>query len=248
MRVVPGNAYGSLVSVADPLSVFPSYQTISTYSGGSDFIIGGSGTAPFSLTNSGTGATANWLSLPPANRIGILSLDTGTTTTGLVSVQGMNTMLQLGSGQVRWRADGTIPTASDGTQTFTVRGGLGDAFLTGTDGVDAVFFRYTHSVNSGQWVCVTRSNSVETVTNTAVSATPGATTYQTLEIEVNASGSSADFRINGVTVATHTTNIPVGGSGRELGCGMSILKSAGTTSRSLYIDNQWIRFERSAAI
>jgi len=236
------------VSIADPLSVFPSYQTITTYSGGSEFIISGFGIAPFSSTTIGSGAIINWLSAPPANRIGILSLDTGTTTTGLVSIYGMNTLLQLGSGRVRWRADANIPTASDGTETFTVRGGLGDSFLTGADGADAVFFRYTHSVNSGQWVCVTRSNSVETTTNTAVSATPGATTYQTLELEVNAAGNSVDFRINGATVATHTTNIPTGGSGRELGCGTAILKSAGTTSRSLYLDNQWIRFERSTSI
>jgi hypothetical protein len=238
-------AVENLIDVADPLSAFPSHATIAVMAGLSDFLVSSTGAAPYLGAATGTAAVVNW-GTGAGSRVGILQCDTGTTTTGVVAVYTASGGLALGSGRFRFRSDINVPLASDGTETFTVRAGLSDAFSVGGSGIDGVFFRYSHSVNSGNWVCVTRSNSVETLTNTAVAGVH-ATAYSVLEIEVNAAGNSVLFYIDGVLVATHVANIPTG-AGRELGISVHILKSAGTTSRSLNVDLMAHRYERTAAI
>lgn len=238
-------------SMIDPLSTFPSYGTVYGAFDGhgcTDLLGSGSSSGPFVFGTSGTGAAINW-GTAPLGRIGIISLDCGTTTTGVASLYAANTAVRFAAGRHRFRADVNIPTASDGTETFTVRVGFNDSASSGGDGTDGVFFRYAHSVNSGQWVCVCRANGSEagSTTNTAVSAVPGANVFQALEIQVNASGTEALFYINGALVATITGNIPVGG-GRETGISTHILKSAGTTARTLLVDLQGHRFDRSTPV
>ena len=50
---------------------------------------------------------------------------------------------------------------------------------------------------------------------------------------------SVEYFINDVSVGTNTTNIPTT-TGRECGVVLSILKSAGTTSRTLSVDWTWV--------
>jgi hypothetical protein len=89
-------------------------------------------------------------------------------------------------------------------------------------------FRYTHTVNSGNWVCASQDvGGGEEITNTAVSPTTGST-RQVLEIIVNDDASEAQFYIDGVLVATHTT-VPAA----SLRHGMLINKLAGTSVRAL---------------
>jgi hypothetical protein len=52
---------------------------------------------------------------------------------------------------------------------------------------------------------------------------------------VNAAANQVVFKVNGTTVATHTTNIP-SGSGRETGFGWLLIKSVGTTARTVDVD------------
>lgn len=124
-----------------------------------------------------------------------------------------------------------VPTLSDGTETFANYIGFGDS-ATGVP-VDGVLFRYTHSVNSGEWECVTRANGVETASDSGVAVVAG--TIARLGIVINAAATSVTFTIDGTTVATNTTNIPTG-AGRQTGLVWSIIKSAGTTNRRLDID------------
>jgi hypothetical protein len=101
-------------------------------------------------------------------------------------------------------------------------------------------------VNSGNWVCVCRSNSVETTSNTSTAI--DTSNYQALEIEVNASASSASFYINGASVATIATNIPSGATRATGICPVWITKSAGTTTRAVAIDLVEVRQEYTSAL
>jgi hypothetical protein len=220
----------------DPLAVYPSYGLKHYVTLGSDF--GSvSNIAPFYSTVNGSGA-ALAASTATAGRVGVITASTGTTTSGYATLNTDPASIVLSNGAVRFRCDIQLSALSDGTDTYTARFGLGDV-ATGAEPTDGVYFRYTHSVNSGKWVCVTRSNGTETATN-STGAAVAATTWLTLECEINAAGTSATFYANGVLQATNTTNIPTG-AGRETGVQMSILKSAGTTARLVSLDQAWIR-------
>ena len=78
---------------------------------------------------------------------------------------------------------------------------------------------------------VSNSSRTFTTTSTAVSSTD----FQRLSIEVNAAGTSVDFKIDGATVATHTTNIPTGNS-HIVTYGHQLIKSIGTNSRTVRVD------------
>lgn len=238
-----------LISDDSPLFNFPSYGTVTGLfeaPGCTDFSIPQVYAGPFTLSGVGTGAATNWW-VASAGRVGFATLETGTTSTGVFAVYTQPDTMILGNGTARFRADINIPTASNGTDTFSVRVGFNDTANSAGDGVDGVFFRYTHSVNSGNWVCVTRSNSVETAANTAIAGVAGAGIYTSLEIEVNADASSVDFRINGANVATVTTNIPTG-AGRGTGVAAHIIKSLGTTNRTIVLDLIGFRVDRSVAV
>lgn len=235
------NALNALVDTADPLIAYPSYQTINVTSRYTDFATVNAGFSPYNAVGSGTGNASAW-STAIAGRHGLLTLETGTTTTGSYFI-GMNSFgVAFGSGVYRWRGDFWIPTASDGTDTFSVRAGFIDA--TSGECTDGVYFRYTHSVNGGRWEFVTRNNSTETATDTGVA---GVAAIASMEIEVNADGTSANARINGTSVATNTTNIPTGAT-RSTGIGLAITKSAGTNNRTIIADLMGDRFERTTAI
>jgi hypothetical protein len=59
--------------------------------------------------------------------------------------------------------------------------------------------------------------------------------WDTLRIEVNAAGTSVAFFVDGVQVATHTANIPTG-TARAFGAGWLLIKSLGTTARTVDAD------------
>jgi hypothetical protein len=125
-----------------------------------------------------------------------------------------------------------IPTLSTGTDEFTVRVGFQDGYA-GIDANDGAYFEYTHTVNSGQWVCKTAINSVRTTTNTSVAASAGAWVH--LQIQTNAAGTSVTFYINGTLVATNTTNIP--GASNPTGLAYQVTRGASTgATRYVYTD------------
>jgi hypothetical protein len=157
-------------------------------------------------------------------------LQTGTTTTGyaqlLERASGNPAAWVSGSSSLDFSWAMLVGNLSDGTETYTVRAGLETNNFNSVN--DGVFFRYTHSVNSGNWICVTRRSGVETVTNT--STAPTTASYTKFQILINSAGTSVSFLINGSVVATHTTNIPT-----SAGYSIGILKSAGITARFLYV-------------
>lgn len=249
-------SFAGLMSAADKLTldrlkqlIAPNmtgaaYGTISVSAGFNDFYTGTGGTAPYFVQMLGAGAAATW-GTGDTQRVGIVSLDTGTTTTGSGAIHTATTMFRFGGGICRTASALRIPVASDGTETFTVRTGFTDAYSAGGDATDGCFFRYAHSVNGGRWQAVNRSNGVENAMDSGVAGVSAS--IQTFEIEVNAAGTSAVYKIDGTVVATNTSNIPTG-AGRETGLSTHILKSAGLTSRSLLVDWLGHYIERSANV
>jgi hypothetical protein len=189
---------------------------------------------------SGTNATVINDDASTPNRIGVADFRTGTTTTGRAAIASGSTAVVFRGGRHRLRWD-LLTSISDGTDTFTTRVGFLDS--PSGDGTNGIFFRYTHSVNSGRWQTVTRTAGVETVTSTTVAA---AVAYSVFEIEVNAAGTSVSFWINGTLVGTHVANIP--GSSNLSGIGASIVKSAGTNDREIKTDLMVYSFEPSALL
>lgn len=134
--------------------------------------------------------------------------------------------------------NGALSTAGE---EFQMTAGFGDAFNATGQPVDCACFIYRRATDGDFWVAVTRSNSVETKTVTAV-APAGYSAMTIFKVEVNSAGTSISYSINGSVVATHTTNIPTGAS-RLTGMGLKLEKTNGTTARYAYVD--WFRLKKA---
>ena len=187
--------------------------------------------------NSGTGTGSN-LTQPLGGRIGVVRSTTGTTATGRSAVSTAANVFVLGNGTWVYETPVNVTTLSTSVEGFAFLSGFIDV-TNAVNQVDGVYFLYdergssTGSTASANWQCVTSSNSVRTFTTTTTAV--GANSWVVLRIEINAAASSVVFKIDNVTVATHTTNIPTG-TGRETGFGWLIMKSVGTTARTVDLD------------
>lgn len=165
-----------------------------------------------------------------AGHPGIVSLGTGTSTTGYsVCYATAGLRLVPGGGETRLRYCLRIPTLSDGTNTFAVVLGLREV-ISGTSNnlVDA---SYTHGTNSGNWQLRTRTTAGG-VTTVNGSAGPVANTWTVLEIVINAAATSAELFADGVSMGSTSLTIPT----VPLGLAALITKSAGSTARTMEVD------------
>lgn len=193
------------------------------------------------ITNSsGTGSGYGQSGASVASHPGIIRLSTGSTASGYSATwinDAGNIGVVLGAGD-SWRHETVlrVPVLSTGAQQFTARTGFGEG--TGsTDGADSCIFKYNEALNGGRWQGSCSSNSTTSTCDTTVTVAAG--TWYRLTILVNAAGTSADFRINGVSRCTVTTNIP--GSARQTSIQTTVSKSVGSTSRDIDVD--YIGFE-----
>lgn len=224
---------GYVDNLFDPdyrIRIFSSLATIpGTTASGDNFVI----------TTTGSGAGSATIATTGTNRVGICQFSTGTTTTGRCSYGTPGGILRLSGGAVELWEDIYIPTLSDATNRYQLLRGL-VASSTAINQTNSAHFVYdegrvsTGIVTGANWHCVTANSSSRTITDTSVHV--AATTWIRLSISVNADGTEVVFKIDGETVATHTTNIPTE-AGREVGPGGFILKSAGTTARTFYLDS-----------
>lgn len=201
---------------------------VSTVDGGGDVV----------ATNSGTGAGTNNTATDSTSRVGLVRSTTGTTATGRTSVSSASNAVRLGGGVWVFDQDINIATLSNGTERYQLVIGFFDTQAAANQ-VDGVYFLFdeggvsTGSAASGNWQTVCSSNTVRSFYKTSVAVANAS--WINLRIEINASASSVDFYINGVNVHTETQNIP-SGSGRELGFGWLLIKSVGTTARTVDFD------------
>ena len=179
------------------------------------------------------------------NQIGFAQFQTGTTATGYITQTNegfVTAQFFFGGGAWVFETFVNVETLSDATNRFRFVAGFGNAPTNGAD-TNGAFFTYDEGATQNgtaatpNWQCVTSVSAVRTLTTTTSVVTAGAWTR--LRIEVNASGTSVTFYVNGTLVATHTTNIPTWVSPsnpRAFNVKQSIVKTIGTTTRSVFCD------------
>lgn len=190
-------------------------------------------------SNTGTSAASSLQATAAANRTGVIRSTSGTTATGRADLlcQANNTIL-VGEGSIVFETAVNVATLSNGTDRYSLHAGLFDN-TTAVTHTDAVQFVYdeggtvTGCSASANWQMYTASNSTRTCTATSTAVSAGSWTRLTLV--VNAAGTSAEWFVNGTSVGTVSTNIPTG-SARVTGMGSMLLKSAGTTARTVDFD------------
>lgn len=162
---------------------------------------------------------------------GILTLTTGTTTTGgAIAGQCSNNRYINTTRQIIFEANVWIPTLATVSADFLAYAGFNDRGTTITANFpsNGAYFVYYRGANGNVWACQTANASTRTNTVTATAIKTSGWTRLTI---INTNG-SVEFKIDGTTVATHTTNIPTAA------CSFSayIVNSGTTTSRSMYLD------------
>lgn len=169
-----------------------------------------------------------------ASNVGLLTLGTGVNTNGASALRfAINgTLFQFGGGITTLDMYCQLSALSDGTNTYTTSIGFGTNSTTTSDPSNGAFFQYTNGTNSGQWIIRTVKAGSATSANTTTAAD---TNYHRYTITCNAAGTSLAFYIDGVQVTGSplSTNIPTTAA-FSLVC--NIIKSAGTTARSINLD------------
>lgn len=187
-----------------------------------------SGLEPLSALTNGSGAAAalDGNQFTAANP-GVARLQTGTTDTGRA---GLTTIIHdVGGGSIFTSVIKLEDLATVG-EDYEVEVGWGND-QAGLEHTDGYYFRYKRSVSANWYRC---TNDDDTATRTDTSVAVVADAYIKLQIKVNAARTAAEFFINGTSVGTNSTNLPDAG---EFLYGMAkIIKSAGTTSRDMYVD------------
>ena len=121
---------------------------------------------------------------------------------------------------------------SDAVNEYVLRSGFSSVTLPNTLN-QAITFEYHFDQNGGRWQALTEDGIGETSVDTGVTVV--VSTYYLLEFEVNAAGTSVEYFIDGVSVATITTNIPTGLAFEHF-ISEHILKLAGSLNRASYVD------------
>lgn len=180
-----------------------------------------------------------------SNQYGVIQINTGTGTTGVLSTS--PSIVTLGNGIFDFRTNVQIPVLSGTANTFTIRAGLNSA-TDGTVGVNAVLFEYSSATNGGAWLAKTSSGTVVTQINTGITAGTSWSQLKFIATTAPSNGTSGstntgriDFYVNQVPVGFSLTNIPT----TPIAPVISILKSVGTGSTSLYLDYVYRRYEFS---
>lgn len=160
---------------------------------------------------------------------GNVELSITTTASSATGFPSGNTIL-LGAGTYKYESRILIKNLAVTTsEEYTYRNGIMDS--TTAEPADGCYFRYSQA--DASWIAVCRSNSTETSSATDTAVDVVANTWYKLTVEVNAAASSVVFKINDTTVRTETANIP-SGTGRQTGVGISMIRSAGAGTATVY--------------
>lgn len=222
---------------------YPALDISYCYNNFNDFLIttGTSTESTWFVNTSGTGAAASPTSsfVTDGSRLGVMVLQSGTTTTGTAGVRTANYVYQ-GNGQILFETPVYLDQLSNGTDTFTINSGILPA-NSGLNQTNSLYFNYNDTTNSGKFQCVTNASGVTTTADSGISVS--ASTWYNLGILINANNTSVGFYINHSLVATITTHIPTA----QLLFGASVLlKSAGTTNVFYRIDYIRVRKDFSS--
>ena len=167
---------------------------------------------------------------------GIYNTETHTATNGASGLSGANSYVFSQFARLSFAANMRIVTLADGTNSYRILIGFNSSNSAADSGLTRSAGLY-YSNSNANWQAITYNASVGTTTDTGVAAVADGS-YNTFCVRANGTA-SVEFLINGVTVATHTTNIP----SSTVTPYVTIAKSAGTTSRTIRLD--YIRFSGS---
>jgi hypothetical protein len=212
--------------------------------------------------NNGTSNAVEPSSTYGLNRIGLVSLSTGSTSaagrSAFIANSSSNTVVTLGNGEVVVEQDVYLPALSSDTQAFTVAFGLTESAGTAATAPNCVVCTYTHndmpaSGPSGCWCLDAIDNNSPSFGPTSTGVAVAAATWYRLRLTVNAAGTSATLTVlngdTGATLgsATVTTNIPTA-SARAVGYMLGIFKSVGTTACQVVTDSARFRWTPSSPV
>lgn len=212
-------------------------QTVATTSPGNDIF----------ATSSGTSAATSATATTATNRPGLVRSTTGTTATGRTSPASAVSAIRLAGGTWVCETAVNVTTLSTVTERFQFVVGFFDG-LTAANQTDGVYFLYdeggvsTGSTAATYWQTATVQNSTRTFNTSLTQTTVNAAQWYKLRVEINAAANSVGFYVDGTLVSTHTANIPTG-AGRELGFGWLLIKSVGTTARTVDFDYLMVQNE-----
>jgi hypothetical protein len=189
-------------------------------------------------TISGTGAQTAAQANTVNTRVGIVRTSTGVATTGR-SAPGTGIAIRFANGTWYLEMDVNVTTLSAVAEEFAFVAGFMDSFAAANQ-TDAACFLYDRlGTSSGStaatyWQTLTAQNGSRQYNQVHTQITVNAGQWYRLRIEVNAGATQVLFYIDNVLIATHTSQVP--GSTRDLGFGWLLIKSAGTTARTVDID------------
>lgn len=191
---------------------------------------------PSQISLIGTAAQATDQSGDSGGSFGVVALETGTLSSGAIAIAGSRAAATISS-STRALCAGRFrtPTLATATEDFNCWLGFWAAAV-GNDPTDCIAIKAPAfgAGPLGNYLAVTRSGGVETVTDTGVAQS---TTYRVFRIVVDEVAGNVRFylQVSGVMTLVappHTTNIP----NASMFFGGLIDKTAGTTSRNLRID------------
>jgi hypothetical protein len=193
-----------------------------------DFIsttaVGGTG-----ATNSSSGGGSVSIVSAESNHIGIASLSTGSSgSSGYSNIYWGSTNVYFGNGILNLEFLVRIPTLSTSSERYIIRAGFHDAL--NDDPTNGIYFKYDEST-SANWIFGTSNNGTRTETTSSTVVTEN--TWIKLKISINATASSVVYYINGISIGSITTNIPIT---NPSGIRYHIIKSVGSSTRLLQID------------
>jgi hypothetical protein len=189
---------------------------------------------------SGTGAAVTPVLMDVATRPGQVQFTTGTTTTGHANLFvafgnaiATYTPIFLGGGEEIEMAI-NIPTLADATNDYIIRIGLCDNNPnSGTDCGNGVYFDYTRATSTN-WQIAAAAGGTRT-RNTGSTPVAAATGWHRFKMVVNSAATSVEYYIDGTDVGAITTNIPTT-SANAAEPSLTIIKTAGTTARTMKVD------------
>lgn len=170
------------------------------------------------------------------NRMGIVKFPVATTSSGGMFCD--TAQVLLGGATVIWAAATYVSVAPDGTDNYLWRVGLNDSYSTTVNGC---YFTIDRTLSTTNWVAVTVKASTVTSTDTGIAFT--AATWRNMKIIIDSAAASAKFYIDGVLVATNSTNLPIVGIG-PMSYTISIASAVTKTTR---LDWMLLRFQPGTA-
>jgi hypothetical protein len=204
-------------------------------SGGGGVNVGNTGW----IFSAGSGQASASATGPDGTHIGVAAISTLTSASATPTLyQGNGSGFAVGLGTtVTYEFMIQVPVLSTSAQEFVLKNGLHTS-LNATDPGNGIYFKYDRAATGDFWVTTTRQTSTSTDTTTSTAVVAGQ--WYRFKFVANTAGNSVVFSIDGVTVATHTTNIPTG-TAKLINPAIQMIKTVGATARLMYVD--WVYYK-----